>query len=55
MFGLPYLVVSAERELREQAMKSPEETFLGARIWRHKKLLLVLGVIALLILVGQGA
>ena len=56
MFGLAYLVVSAERELRDKGMKSYQEARpeLQVWLWRHKMLFLATGVLALLILSGKG-
>lgn len=57
MFGLPYLVVTAERELREKGVKSYEEARPAPWVWmwRHKLLLLVIGVLTLLLIGGSGA
>ena len=57
MFGLAYLVVSAEREWREKAVNSYEEARPEARAWwwRHRTLILVAGVLALLIVGANSA
>ncbi len=59
MFGLAQLVVMAERDLRDTAVKANEESHLEAQVWLwryKKKLLLVGGVLAaLLIIGGKGA
>ncbi len=57
MFGLAYLVISAEREWRDKAAKTyDEEGRLEAQVWfwRHKMLFLVIGVLALLIIGGNA-
>ena len=56
MFGLVYLVVSAERELQDNGVKSYQEARPGLQIWlwRHKMLFLATGVLTLLILSGKG-
>ncbi len=52
MFGLPQLVVMAERDLRDQGVKANEESRVKAWLWRHRKFFLVAGVLALLIIGG---
>ncbi len=57
MFGLAYLVVSAERESKDKAAKMYfEEGHYEAQVWfwRHKMLFLVIGVLALLIIGGNA-
>ncbi len=57
MFGLAYLVISAEREWRDKAAKTDfEEGHYEAQVWfwRHKMFFLVIGVLALLIIGGNA-
>jgi hypothetical protein len=56
MFGLTYLIVSAERELQDNSVKSYQEARpeLQIWLWRHKMLFLVTGVLVLLIIGGKG-
>ena len=56
MFGLAYLVISAERELQDKGVKSHREARPEPQVWlwRHKMLFLAAGVLALFILGGKG-
>ncbi len=57
MFGLAYLVVSAEREWRDKDAKMYyEEGRSEAQVWfwRHKMLFLGIGMLALLIIGGNA-